>query len=495
MVESQTRVRGTTPKLAQYRRLATGHAAWSLLRANTSALILAFVGEAFKSEAEVPMAEARAILDGLLVEWREIGAVREGETDAPGYLRQWISEGYLREADYRLTMTDAAQMGLRFIDGLDRRDLGATASHLRIVQEAVQELILRLSGDIDVRKKILLERKRQIDAELDALSRGVVDRPGADQERELIREVLFLARQLTGDFRYVEDEIRTIDADLRRTMIDNATERGEVLTSFLDQSDLLSGSPAGLAFQGFFQLLCDENRSTEFRQQLRQLASGTIATGMLPEERGFVGNLMRLLTQESQQVIRRRQRTEESLRAFIESDAHRDNRAIEEVLNALFRIGITLPQLPDFNPNEEMPLVLNSGSAHLEMPEALKLTEPDDSEFDDVQIHLSSSELPDDMFERLQTVPTLQIARTLLECLRERGTLTLGQLNTLVPIEHGIEDLVVRVRIAHAVEALDLGAQETIEFTDKDGKRIRARVPSLVLDPERFPAHLEDLAL
>lgn len=486
--------RGKTPKLAEYRRIAAGNEAWALLRASNSPLVLAFLEAAFQSEAEIDMAEARAVLDSLLVAWRELEAAPSTETESSAYLRQWIGQGYLREADYRLSMTDAAQIAKRFAEGLDRRDMGATASHLRVVQEAVQNLILRLSGDTEVRRTILLERKHQIERELDELGRGIVDRPDAKEERELVNEALFLARQLTGDFRYVEDEIRGIDADLRRKMIESADAPGAVLRDLLDRSDLLAASTAGAAFQGFFQLLCDDNRSTEFRQQLRQLASGELAPEMNSEERLFFGNLMRLLTHESQQVVRRRQRTEESLRAFLESDAHRENRAIEGTLAELFRIGITLNKDSEFNPNLDLPLVLNSGPVHMQMLEHLLVMQPSSELSGDLVVHDATTELPDDLFDRFDTVPVKEIADAMLQCLREHGALTVGGVTAVIPIEYGLEELVVRVRVAQAVHAIPLGAEEVVEFTDGD-RRLRARIPSLVMSPDAFPHQIDELAL
>ena len=122
---------------AKYRRLFQESAAWRLLRADNAPLILAFLNNIFADESEVPFGRARVALDAELQRCRELG-IWETETNAGTYLNQWIRAGWLREMDDLLNKTDASDIAIRFCQGLDQRNAGTTASHLRIVQEAVR---------------------------------------------------------------------------------------------------------------------------------------------------------------------------------------------------------------------------------------------------------------------------------------------------------------------------------------------------------------------
>jgi hypothetical protein len=130
------------------------------------------------------------------------------------------------------------------------------------------------------------------------------------------------------------------------------------------------------------------------------------------------------------------------------------------------------------------------------MLDHLLVVDPSDEEIaGEVVVHAAGSELPDDLFDRFATVPIKEIAIAMQQCLRERGPLSIAGLTTLLPIEYGLEELVARVRIAQAVNAVSLHAEEVVEFSDKDGRKIRARIPSLVMSPDAFPSHFEELQL
>ena len=124
---------------ARFRRLHKEHAAWHLLRADNAPMILAFIADLFEEDNEVTFGRAKVALDSELELWRGQGRWNS-EVNAASYLRQWIQSGWLREMDDRLSKTDACEVSLRFCRQLDQRESSATASHLRIVQDAVRDL-------------------------------------------------------------------------------------------------------------------------------------------------------------------------------------------------------------------------------------------------------------------------------------------------------------------------------------------------------------------
>jgi hypothetical protein len=327
------------PALAsRYHRLQAEHAAWRLLRAGNAPLILAFVSALFRKESEVPFGRARVMLQSELDRQMEEG--REVDKGAAVYLREWIQAGWLRELDDQLTRTDACDVALRFCQGLEQREVNASASHLRIVQDAVTQLAVDLSPNPQERITLLEYRKAALQREIDQLSAGVVHELSDAEQRERIREIYQLASVLTGDFRRVEDDIRFLDQRLRVQMIASGGSRGEVILALLEKEQMLSASDAGRAFDGFFQLLCDQNRSVEFREQLRSILSRSATRHLSAEESRFLGHLVRELTRESKRVFQVRRRTEESLRAYIESGAHLENRAVEDLLRRLEQIAV-----------------------------------------------------------------------------------------------------------------------------------------------------------
>ncbi len=220
---------------ARFRRLWNEHAAWHLLRADNAPHILAFVSDLFRESSEVSFGQARAALTAELLHSREINTW-DTDTPASTYLRQWIQAGWLRELDDQLMKTDACEVALCFCHGLDQRQTHATASHLRIVQDAVRDLAVALSPNPGERIAILEARKQRLEQEIAELQGGVVRELAEPVQRERVREVYQLASVLTADFRRVEDEIRQLDQALRVDMIESGGGRGEVLAGLLENA-------------------------------------------------------------------------------------------------------------------------------------------------------------------------------------------------------------------------------------------------------------------
>jgi len=156
---------------ACFRRLSTEHPAWRLLGADHAPIILAFISDLFSQTNEVPFGRAKVALEAELSAWHE----KYGMHDNAGtYLRQWIQADWMREHNDSLTRTDAFEMALRFAQGIEQRESSATASHLRIVQDAVRDLAVVLSPNPAERISLLSVRREELDREIARLEAGIV---------------------------------------------------------------------------------------------------------------------------------------------------------------------------------------------------------------------------------------------------------------------------------------------------------------------------------
>lgn len=477
----------------QFNRLRDEHPTWRLLRADNAPLVLAFIADLFSEETEVSYGRARAVLqselDRLFAEGHEI------QQNAGGYIRQWIQAGWLRESDNLISRTDAAEAALRLAQNLEQREVNASASHLRIVQHAVLELVIALSGNPDNRIGHLEKRKAEIDREIQRLRGGYIDELSAAEQRERIREVYQLAALLTGDFRRVEDEVRQLDQRLRVRMIESDESRGAVLQAVLTDEALLAQTDAGLAFDGFFQLLCDQNRNTEFREQLRGLLRMPAAEHLSERESRYLGNLVRELTSESRRVFQARRRTEESLRAYIESGAHLEHRAVDRLLHQLEQCAVELRD-SDCSLDAKLDLSFNSGSAKVRAIDNLRLCLPDE-QFDigNLEAQPNDQYASDATLANLESVRILEVAQQIASTLEHGGPMTIGELIQHHPVAAGLEELVAYLRVAQAVRAPRLENKESIHISDRDGNTLSAAIPVYQLTAELFPTELAELNL
>jgi len=478
---------------ARFARLRATHPAWRLLAADSAPLILSFLADLFAQTSEVAFSRAKVGLDAELMRWKESGL--EVQDSAASYLRQWIAAGWLREQDDVLLCTSACDVALRFIKTLDRHDQSATASHLRVVQDAVRDLAIAMSPDADARIRALEQQRQALEREIQELQAGVVVQLSNAEQYERLREVYQLASVLTGDFRRLEDEIRQLDHDLRVQMIQADSTRGEILTTLLQKENVLADTDAGRAFEGFFSLLADDLRTTEFREQLRGILERPVAEDLGPEQRLFLGRLVRELSRESERVLLVRRRAEENLRAYVESNEFRENRAVARLLAQLERGALNLRDA-GVPPQHRTRLSLPSGRAEVSSTESLRLRLPDESlHIGTIDASASSHDLSETVLQHLETVRILEVADEVMKLVAAHGPMTLGGMIERRPLTSGIEELVACLRIAQAVNAPRDESTEALLVENRDGTMLRATIPTYVLTPELFPQHVEDLAL
>ena len=479
---------------AKYRCLFVENAAWKLLRAENAPYILAFIAEIFAEDSEVPYGRARIMLDAEIERSRELG-IWATETSAASYINQWISSGWLREMDDMLTKTDASEIALRFCKGLDERNSGTTASHLRIVQEAVRDLAVAISPDVNERVTLLENKKAEIQREIDDLQAGLVPALSELEQRERIREIYQLASVLTGDFRRLEDEIRSLDKDLRVQIIEGDASRGDVLLSLMEKEALLSATDAGSAFESFFQLLCDQNRSMEFREQLRSILSRPVAKQLSANQHQFLNQLMRELSRESDRVFRIRRRTEEGLRSYIESGAAAENRAVELLISKLEKQAVLLRD-KGVDLKSDTSLSLPVGPIEIKSPESMRLKSPDDKlDTSGVEEKANTREPSVQVLDCLDAVQVREVAQQAFNALKEHGPMSISGLASHNPLTSGLEELVAYLRVAKAVGATALGQKEYVEVVDNQGVTLKASIPTYLLSADFFPEDIDELVL
>lgn len=384
----------------------------------------------------------------------------------------------MRELDDKLTRTDAFELALRFAQSLDQRDSNATASHLRIVQDAVRDLAVALSPNPEERITLLTARRQELDLEIERLQMGEVPELSAPEQRERIRGLYQLTSVLTGDFRRLEDEIRQLDQRMRIRMIESESGRGEVVKALIEHEGELLQTDAGQAFDGFYQLLCDQNRITEFREQIRSILARPASQYLKSDELRYLSHLVRELGKESERVFQVRRRTEESLRAFVESGVQQERRAVERLLRQLERLAVNFKD-QELSLREPVVVDVPTGSLRVRSPSSIHLRLPEERlDTRQVAANTNSHVASLGMLDHLNTVKVLEVAQDVKQLLTEHGPMTVASIVSHRPITGGLEELVAHVRIAKAVSAVVLEHPESLVVVDRTGNWIRANIPS-----------------
>ncbi|OYQ80559.1 hypothetical protein B9T19_04755 [Ignatzschineria sp. F8392] len=477
------------PQLVQFKVQQEESLVWKLLRADNAPYILAFISALFSEDKEIPYTQARLKLDHYIKEGLQQNFWNAGEQSASDYLRAWIYEGWLRESNDHLLTTDASEIALRFVYSLQERRLGTTASHFRIVQEAVRDLTITLTQNVKERIALLQAEQIALQREIDDLQQYGIVPLKSEEKREKILEVFYLASQLTDDFRKIEEEIRQLDQSIRMKMIEQNRTKGEILTQILEAEEtLFNKTEAGSSFESFYKLLCDAHHFNEFRLQLRHLVKSELGQYLKPTQQKYLYSLAQVLSREGERVRSIRRKTTESLRTFIEHDLYEDNQAVAKLIMRLERRLLQLKSEGVDVRNHLLPLSLPTGIPVITSPMSMRLRTPDEEiEVGNIVTQKNSRTVSATILNYLETVNILELAQKVKSLLIERNTaLSIGQILEDLPPRFGLEEVVAHIRIARRIGAPQLPLQESIRVADQYGDFV-LKLPKIVLSATQFP--------
>ena len=480
-------------RLRQYRGLREKNAAWHVLARDNGPLTLAFLGDLFAERADVPMETARTQLVPLL----EQESYQDPLLSARSMITGWIDDGLLLEQHQKLMMTSAMQAALQFVNSLSSRDMTATASHLETVNEEMRRLLMTLSPDPEEQQQIIDEQIRSLEAAKQRLIQGRTVERTPVQKREHARHVLQLAQGLTQDFRLLEDEMHRHELAIHQRILDETETRGSVLGGVLDAEELMRQSAAGQAFEGFYALLGDEERSTQFRSQVKRLVSLGVGEFLSADELRFFQHIETELFRQSGRILHRRRSATESLKAYMLSGAQEEHREIDRVLKNCFqKLGQLREEAPIGWKGWRGPtqLTLETGKLLLRSPAELNVTFPDQAgNHEAIEERPASRNLSTEALGRLSGFSLRTLAERTRHTLRTQGSKTIGELAHIQPIKGGIEEVLGLIRLARATGGISLADFEEIYVSDADRGLLKVRVPSVVLRADEFPEDLSEL--
>lgn len=483
-------------RVLRFRRLKKSSAAWSLLRAQRAPEILGFLQTLFAGDGEVSIAQARNLLNVHISDWQSEYA--DTDVTANGLLAQWVREGYIRDQDGHYMMTDPCVAAIKFVDDLDKREVSATATHLRIVQDSVDDLLFSLEADALQRGALVEAKMNELRREHERIMAGDFELPNEFEQRESVRTIFGAAQRLAGDFRLLDDQYRDRGQELFEQMNAADAGRGAVVESALDHEDELKRTPAGQAFEGFYQMLADTDSRREFQAKIKRLMRSSAGEHLTQAERRFLQNLTGELMEESQRVLKRRKRMSTALSGYVRTANQAERKAIDNMLEEGKRLALELAKREDISVGRKMRAEFDVGDLSLYSPDALRLGTPKASTFDiDVVTNVTDDKISEEQAAKLDRFQVIALAKRLVDFIQstDRSTATIGDFARAVPMTRGMEELIGAFRIAKATGAVDAHTHEDIEFFTKDGERCRARVPMMIVGLDGFPDDLRDLDL
>ncbi len=347
-----------------------------LLRADNAPLIISALFHIFNNGAKRDVVTETEFLrqlgDFLLV-------INQDEVKYPNdpkeYLNAWTADGagYLRRYpendDLMIELTPPSESALKWIAELDKPEWIGTESRLKYLIEILQNLAVKSNPDQELRISDLKKQKKKIEEDLEKAERGEFEQLDDRQ----IKEQYFLAeetaRKLLGDFRQVEQNLRELDRDFRKTIITSVETKGKVLTDLFKQQDYLWETNQGKSFKAFWEFLLLQNQLDNFDKIVNEIQAIDVVK-QIETDNFRVDSLKNNLISAGSKANRTTGSLLEQLRRYLEHKSFFENKAVYENINSIFEhiLEMNNDELLNYSPlaiedvvrinliNEPMPL-------------------------------------------------------------------------------------------------------------------------------------------
>lgn len=475
---------------AAYRSLRA-QGVWKLLAADTAPSILALL-QTLLYEGEKSLSSS-VLHERLRHELQALNANGESLPEGPQiHLNKWLAEGWVSrrfpvgasEEVYELTAE--AVSALRFAASLLQPRTNATESRLATVIQQLSRLAKETDANPETRLAVLEAEKARIELEIAQVQQGHVATLPEDRALERTREIIGLADELTGDFRRVRDQFDQLNRNLRQSIVEHDGGRGEVLEALFNGIDLIGESEAGRTFNAFWRLLTDPVQSTSLEAALNDVISRPFARELNSQERRFLLQITKRLMEEGSGVHEVLQSFAKSLKSFVQSREYLENRRLHDLLKEAQKAALLVKEKVRLGSSIDYSLFLTSSrirsvsqwspydpSEHVTEGEMEAGMESEWS-LDQVQALIRQSEID---FRSLKA--------HLVEALRNRSQVTLGELLERFPAEQGLGSVLGYISLGPQYGVFQ-PTTETVSWVGGDGVTRRAHVPTVYFLREKF---------
>jgi hypothetical protein len=456
---------------------------WRLLAADNGPIIIALLQtHLFENERRVPASIFRERLHRDLEELR--GRGEDIPQTAQAYISDWLNSGYLErrfpagasEEEYELS--SAAANAIRFVISLSEPRIIATESRLATV---IHQLV-RLSEETDpnpqTRIEALMAERERIDREITSIQKGELKTLPDGRALERVREIILLANELIGDFRNVRDEFEHLNRELRKHILDNDGNRGEVLDALFAGIDLISQSEAGQTFSAFWKLLTDLEQSAVFEDAIEKVISRSFTSQLDVRERRFLLRMTGTLLEQSGVVHEVLQHFARSLKHFVQSREYLEQRRLNHLFKEAQRAALVLKD--NIKASNTLDYTLTLTTSRLRTLGQLALFDPS---LHAVKTGMTNSEaMPIDLNVISQLVAESEIdfrrlKMNICTVLQKQSQASIANILDRFPASQGLGSIVGYLVLGsrHGIRG---ERSEIVAWSTKNGKT-RARIPAI----------------
>ncbi len=269
----------------EYGKLAQAYESdgWKLLRSKYSRVEVAMLNAAFPDRSkpvacDTLHASVRAMLTSLREQGYGDGEVPAGDGREVCHDR-WMNELRLLEkiqledgtTQYRLRSSTIA--ALDAVRRMGSRDVMLSSPRMEIITSEIDKLAALVTGDVEERRRLLVEQLEAAQRALDELDAGGgTQEPTTEEVEARLVNVVDLLEQVPRDMRQIEEELKRERDGLFDEFHADERPHGQIVHDYLARSDaLFNGTDSGKLYNGALEMFAADSFDIEMHHKVRRI--------------------------------------------------------------------------------------------------------------------------------------------------------------------------------------------------------------------------------
>lgn len=469
-------------------KLRQTHPTLRLLAADNAPLIISFLFRVFiqPNQRSVTQSDLTTGLEDYLYHLREIHGEGTYPKAARQYLEDWaggktpfLRKYYTESSDEpEFDLTPATEKAVEWLQSLQERQFVGTESRLLTVFELLREIVRRTQQDPAARIAELERQKAGIEAEIEKVRSGVIDRYDPTQVRERYFQVEETARRLLSDFRQVEYNFRALDRQTRERIATSDQTKGRLLDEIFREQDVIWDSDQGKSFRAFWEFLMSAPRQAELAELLATVYALEEIRLLTPDP--FLADIKFSLLDAGEKVYKTNNLLVEQLRKYLDDQAYLENRRIMDLVRGIEKQAVAIKDAP---PLERDFAELDEVKPELDLVMARTLFDPPTSpRIDASAVTAGAADIDALALYRQSYVDEAQLRANIRQALQSRSQVSLRQLVEEFPVRQGLTEVITYLSLADRDDKALVaeGETETLAVTSENGRSRQIELPKVI---------------
>ncbi|WP_406657487.1 DUF3375 domain-containing protein [Methanolobus sp. ZRKC2] len=435
------------------KRLKDEHPAIKIINADNSPLIISFLNQQFKETTvhEIPKDELKSNLSNYLYHLEKQESIKYPRQPSE-YLEDWTNSGFLgtfrSSSDDMIyfELTHHTENALHWIKNLiETRKFVGTESRLLVIISTLKELAYTNTDNPIEKLNELKKQKQEIELKIEKAEAGIVDTLTDTQIRERYFNICETVDNMLTDFKEIEHNLRVLDGETRKKLLQVNVQKGEVLDEVVSAEDIIFNSDQGKSLEALRNLL----RSYNQQDELEKLIGMVLATPQIQEvkqQSSILENMLIKLSRAGGRVQIVDHSLAEQLSRFLNNQNFLENKRIMEVIGNIKSVAFEIKD----NPPTDVNFVELGDKADIEMVMDRTLwTSKTTTKLQKREVVLGSADDNDAsiLYNRF-SIDKKELEGRIQKFLEKHSQVSLKTIIEAYPIEKGIDELVAYITIA-----------------------------------------------